>query len=183
MRGWKSPILVIPLDPPDQQNGRVALKPFVEEACAALGFLQIERVGYLCDAIAKAENYPAKAIARDLIKDLCPDRPKGSRAPLDLSMVLTEAGNADPRYALEQTIDRAIFNRSRARHILEFGRVAKSIVIRLELCANRNCGCAASLAMDGRKFASLDDLPLFPLPGCDKSVCRCMIFGEPVIPG
>ncbi|WP_294534324.1 hypothetical protein [uncultured Rhodoblastus sp.] len=88
MRGWKSPILVIPLDPAGTPHGRVDITPFMEEACAALGFVRPDCVEWLRDVVVGFEHETSKTVTREIIKHLCPDRPKGSRAPLDLTHLI-----------------------------------------------------------------------------------------------
>ena len=182
LRGWKLPIETVVVDPRFESSQNLDPKPFVREACSALGYVHPDRIEWLCQAAESLPGEDPRGMARKIIAILCPDWPKGSRKNPDLSAILVPAVNEGSRNALETLLRRAMSNLGRAKGLFWQQDAFEVLKVEIEFCANRNYGCDRSRAADGSKYPSIDETPPVPLPGCDKPWCGCIISACPIVP-
>jgi hypothetical protein len=159
---------------------RVDLGPHVDEAIRALGFIRADAFDWLTREIALAANKNGGRTIRESGRRL----DNAERAALGITGrdghlsrevwdALTDKGRQNPVAAFDDTCARTLrgarneAQRSRDRRVLGSGRVFDAV----KMGQPPGTGlCAAGMDMVGK---ILDEPPILPLPGCDRTVCGC----------
>ena len=157
----------------------VELRPFVEEAIAALGLVRPTALQWLEGEIAKNVNRSQGRSIRENGARLTADRRAalgvpgfGGHLSEEVWEALTDTGRTDPVRAFDDTVARAIKLARNAAQRLSADRSLKSgLFAGVKIGPSPSVGlCASGMAMVGKV---LDAPPVLPFTGCDQSVCSC----------
>lgn len=163
-----------------QGMAEVEIRPFVDEAISALGFIESKAAEWLAQAIVDHANRNHGRSIRESGTRLSISQRLDLGLPIygdghlntEVWDALTTVGRADPVRSFDDTVSRALTNaRNAVQKIGALRSLNNGFFVGVKIGPPPGIGlCAAGMAMVGKVISAPPDLPF---PGCDRRYCSC----------